>query len=121
MYEKKKEEIRKILGQNISDEVAERLKDAKNDVEFCRILADSGVDVEKFQKQLPEDCLDAVSGGYLDMGQIVRCPKCRNGEKSEISWQALISTMNEADRYRCRKCNSYFQIDEDGYPYLIEV
>ncbi len=114
------DKIRKILEQNISPELAEKLKTAKNDVEFCKMLSDNGIDVEKLQRQLPDDFLNNVAGGYRNYGQNVYCPNCSNGEESQISYQFFSSLWQFKDRYRCRKCNSYFQIDENGNPYLVE-
>ena len=120
MDEKSMEEFRKSLKDKISDELAEKLKTAKSDVEFCKMLADNGVDVEKLQRTLPDEILDNVSGGYRNYGQDVYCPDCHNGVEDEISYQYLTSLWRFKDVYRCRKCDTYFQIDNNGSPYKVE-
>ena len=48
----------------ISDELKEKLKTCKSDVEIAKMLADNGVDVEEFQKSLPDEILSKIDGGY---------------------------------------------------------
>ena len=39
------------------------------------MLADNGIDVEEFEKSLPDDVLKKVGGGYEDIiGDSVHCP-----------------------------------------------
>ena len=43
--------IHEELDSLIPSEVKEKLKNVKGDVEFCKILADNGIDVEKVEKR----------------------------------------------------------------------
>ena len=94
----------------ISDELKEKLKTCKSDVEIAKMLADNGVDVEEFQKSLPDEILSKIGGGYEDIsGDIIYCPWCKNKESKEISSQILASLFNQEYIYRCRKCDCYFK------------
>ena len=99
----------------ISDELKEKLKSCKSDVEVCKMLADNGIDVEEFEKTLPDEVLSQIGGGYKDInGDWIYCPWCNNSEKSELSHQILASLVNQAYIYRCCKCNQYF-MQNSGY------
>lgn len=115
-------------------ELMEKLKDAKGDVEFCKILADHGVDVEEIEKAvknsgvdygeigivLDQDELADVSGGWTeqvgDRDVVYACPWCGNGDRSETSrqfWATLganIMSSQAVTVYRCKKCDQYWEM-----------
>ena len=116
-----KESIKELIDKNISPELAEKLKEAKTDVEVCKLLADNGVDVEKLQKQIPDEALDQIGGGYTDMfGDVIDCPCCGNKEKDEISYQFFASLYYMEAVYRCRKCGCLFGIDINNITRVID-
>ncbi len=39
---------------NLSDELKEKIADCKSDVEVAKMLSDNGIDMEEFEKTLPE-------------------------------------------------------------------
>ena len=99
---------------NISDELREKLKTCKSDVETCKMLADNGIDVEEFQKSLSDDVLKKVGGGYTDIiGDTVYCPWCNESRSENISYQCITSIINKTDTYRCRTCKKFF--DKEFY------
>ncbi|MBR3266001.1 MAG: hypothetical protein IKI61_08620 [Erysipelotrichaceae bacterium] len=54
------------------------------------MLADNGIDVEEFEKSLPDDVLKKVDGGYEDIiGDSVHCPWCKENRYDEISYQCI--------------------------------
>ena len=94
----------------ISDELREKLKTCKSDVEVAKMLADNGVDVEEFQKSLPDEVLNRIGGGYKDVfGDTISCPWCNESESGNISYQVTASFLCSIDYYRCRSCNNYFR------------
>ncbi len=101
---------------NISDELNEKLKTCRSDVESCRMLADNGIDVEEYQKALPDEVLKKINAGYEDMiGDTVFCPWCKETASDKISYQTLISLRYNNDTYRCRKRGKFFEKgDFDG-------
>lgn len=104
-----------------TDELNEKLKNCKNDVEFAKTLADNGVNVEEFERSLPDEVLSKIGGGFENYnGDRVYCPWCKNEDKDELSYQVLVSTYHCEDIYRCRKCNEFFKSDkgkgEDAVP-----
>lgn len=101
---------------NLSDELKAKLSECKSDVETAKMLADNGIDVEEFEKQLPEDVLKAIGGGYDDMlGVEVYCPHCGNKDEDEISFQVIASFTSFRSKYRCRKCGGFFRKDDTGH------
>lgn len=94
---------------NISDELREKLKDCRSDVEVAKILADNGVDVEEFQKSLPDEVLEKIGGGFKDIfGHKIVCAWCGEELSDNISYQVVASFLNNVDFYRCRKCAKFF-------------
>ena len=74
------------------------------------MLADNGIDVEEFEKSLPDDVLKKVGGGYEDIiGDSVHCPWCKENRYDEISYQCISSLLNRIDSYRCRSCGKFFE------------
>ena len=109
---------------NISDELREKLKTCKSDVEACKMLADNGVDVEEFQKSLPDEVLNKVGGGYKDIiGDTVYCPWCKESEYDSISYQCIASLFSNIDTYRCRTCGKFFEKDwyDDGSIEMVKL
>ena len=101
---------------NISDELKEKLANCNSDVEFAKTLADNGIDVEEYQKTLPEEVLDKIGGGYEDLLNVdVYCPHCNNGDSDQISYQILASLTSLRSKYRCRKCGGFFRKDDTGH------
>lgn len=126
------------LNSLIPFEVKEQLKNAKNDVEFCSILAKNGVDVEKVEEkikeagfdinticlqELPLDKLEKVAGGFELNQQLIYC-RCGNEDRDEFSWQFFASRFHSSaslyDIYRCKKCNTYIKITSDYFIYIDE-
>ena len=105
-----------ISKKNISDDLRKKLANCISDVEFAKTLADNGVDVEEFEKSLPDEILSKIVGGYEDLyGDNVYCPWCNNDNSDEISFQVFTSISTFASTYRCRKCDNYFRKgSEDG-------
>ncbi|MBR0418841.1 MAG: hypothetical protein IJI66_06705 [Erysipelotrichaceae bacterium] len=103
----------------ISDEPREKLKTCKSDVEVAKMLADNGVDVEEFQKSLPDEVLNRIGGGYKDVfGDTICCPWCNESESGNISYQVTASFLCAIDYYRCRSCNKFFRrvsYDDETY------
>lgn len=76
------------------------------------MLADNGIDVEEFEKSLPDDVLKKVGGGYEDIiGDSVHCPWCKENRYDEISYQCISSLFSRIDTYRCRSCGKFFEKD----------
>ena len=100
----------------ISDELKEQVNESKSDNQACRALADAGVDVEAFEKELPDDYMNTVAGGWEGLdGRDLHCPHCGNNDRDEVSYQIWASMfMDSASKYRCKKCNHYFKITSYG-------
>lgn len=97
----------------ISKELQEKLKNCKSDVEFSKMLADNSVNVEEYEKSLPDDVLEKIGGGFVNYNDDrVYCPWCDNAEEAEISYQVLVSIYHCEDIYRCRKCNGFFKSEK---------
>ena len=98
----------------LPENVLEKLKDAEGDVAVCKILAESGIDPEEFEKTLPASVLEQVNGGApASTGSpTVVCPLCGNDNPNEISKQTLASILichTGMFQYRCCKCDYYFK------------
>lgn len=88
----------------------------KTDVEACKILADKGIDVEKLQKELPDEFLSQIGGAYVDWcGVEIHCPTCGNADKNELSFQVIATLYAFKTIYRCRKCGNLLSVDIDGF------
>lgn len=112
----RREEILKRLYERIPIRLQSKLAKVNSDVEFCKILADNGIDVEKLQKTLPDDVLDKVGGGYENIfGTEIYCPNCGNHDSDEISLQIFATLTSGSTKYRCRKCDKYFKMDASGH------
>ena len=109
------EKVKELLKQDISEDLIEKLKEAKDDVSICKALADSGIDVEKLQKQVPDEILSQIGGGYSDLGGVeVYCPICGNGDSDAISFQIFASLFYVTEVCRCRKCGNKFTVGLHG-------
>ena len=92
----------------ISDELREKLKTCKSDVEVSVMLADNGINVEEFEKSLPDEVLSRIGGGYKDIfGDTIYCPWCNEKESGNISYQMMASFLCSNDYYRCRTCGKF--------------
>lgn len=101
---------------NLSDELKEKIADCKSDVEVAKMLSDNGIDVEEFEKTLPEEVLNKIGGGYTDFLDVdVYCPHCHNENKDDISYQVLASLSSLRSKYRCRKCGGFFAKTDSGH------
>ena len=127
--EEKLDQLRVELLSSLSDDVKAKLDKAISDVQACQILADSGFDLEKFEKkiedagvdmkkiglQLPDENLDAVAGGFNDgylNGELVcRCGATDRGDFSRQFWLGITRT---GRFYRCKKCNKLLAISPKG-------
>lgn len=119
------EKVRESLLTEISDELREKLTLAVTDKQACKILADSGINVEDLERRveelgipvkqlsLSEDLLDKVVGGFQDSDYNfdVRCV-CGNANRDEFSRQFWSSLFNSKAKsiYRCKKCGQYLVI-----------
>ena len=94
----------------ISDELDKKLKSCISDVEFAKTLADNGVDVQEYERALPDEVLSRIGGGFTNYNNDrIYCPWCENEEEDELSYQVLVSIYHCEDIYRCRKCDKYFK------------
>ena len=132
-YRKVNDELRELLP----DDVQKQLENARGDVDFCKILANNGIDVEMVEKkikdagfdvnkiclQVPDEGLEKVAGGFELNQQLIRC-RCGNEDRDEFSWQFFASRFHASaslyDIYRCKLCNTYIKITSDYYLYLDE-
>ena len=87
-----------------------------SDVGVCKLLAENGIDLEEFEKTLPDSFLNQVNGGYKDaFGSHIYCPWCNNEDSDEISRQFFASLFTDgAVKYRCCKCDKYFKVSAYG-------
>ena len=87
----------------------------ESNVEILKKFVEQGVDVEAFEKQLPDDLLNSISGGYEDFwDDSVYCPNCNNADKERISYQYWATITNHHAVYRCRNCEKFFHKIEYG-------
>ncbi len=99
----------------LPEELRKKLKEAQSDMEACKLLADNGIDPEKFEQSLPDGYLENVSGGYDSFGIEIRCPECKTADKDRISRQFWASMFaDSATKYRCRECGCYFMVKSNG-------
>lgn len=138
MNKEKLEQLLESLRKQIPADVMEKLKTAKGDVDFCRILAENGIDVENFEKQVKESGVDfgqigvvmdsdelaQVAGGWtkeISSGSYYveyKCPYCGNGDRDRHSYQFWASLGSElwalgnggGDIYRCKNCGHYWEM-----------
>ncbi len=130
--------IHEELDSLIPSEVKEKLKNVKGDVEFCKILADNGIDVEKVEKKIKEagfdlnkiclqevsdNSLENVTGGFENFHLLVKC-RCGNENRDDFSWQFFASKFHASasiyNLYRCKICNTYVKVYQDYYIYVDE-
>ncbi|MBR1829759.1 MAG: hypothetical protein IJ781_09695 [Atopobiaceae bacterium] len=95
---------------NLSPELKEKLQEARSDAEACEILVDGGVDVEELERQLSDQELESVSGGWRIGGADVCCVYCGNRDENRTSYQRWASLWIKGYKYRCLECNHYFRI-----------
>lgn len=95
-------------------ELREKLRNVKSDVEACKMLADSGINVEEFEKSLSPDELAGVNVGFTSGKAEVYCPECKEAESDNISCQFWASLFTDAWKYRCRTCGTYFDLTRYG-------
>lgn len=100
----------------LSDEVKEKLNEAKSDSEACRIIIEAGVDVEPVEKELRDESLNNIFGGWDSLdGRDYHCPNCGNNNRDKVSYQFWASMfMDSTSKYRCELCNHYFKINSYG-------
>ncbi len=101
---------------NISEKLKQQINDSKSDMEACKALADAGIDLETFEKELPDGYMDKVAGGWAGVdNRDLHCPHCGNNDRDEVSYQIFASMfMDSAGKYRCKKCNHFFKITTYG-------
>ena len=133
--EEKLDQLRVELLSSLSDDVKAKLDTAISDVQACQILADSGFDLEKFEKkiedagvdmkkiglQLPDENLDAVSGGFNDgflEGELV-CA-CGASARDDFSRQFWLGMTRNGRYYRCKKCNRFLAISGKGNVWIYD-
>ena len=95
----------------LSEELKQKLRKAKGDADFFKILEDNGVDSEAYKKSLTEDDLANVNGGFENAaGVIVKCKWCGEDRGDEMSYQFWASMNSKLSTYRCRSCGKYVQV-----------
>ena len=95
----------------LSKELLEKLDRAKGDAEFCKTLADNGVDPEAFEKSLTDEEPERASGGFKNAdGHKVKCPWCGEDGEDMISYQFWATLNSTTIKYRCRSCNKYMRM-----------
>ncbi len=123
--------LKQELLDKIPSEVKQKLATAKSDIEACRILVENNINVEEIEKkivdaglnlkriglQLSDDLMDKINGGYVDkdFSSDVKC-ECGNANRDDFSKQIFASLLasNAKAFYRCKKCNKYVIILNDG-------
>ena len=133
--EEKMDQLRVELLSGLDDDVIAKLDKAVSDVQVCQILADSGYDLEAFEKkvedagvdmkkiglQLPDEDLEAVSGGFDDgmLGRELVC-SCGARERNEFSRQYWMGFTRKGRFYRCKKCNRFYHILSKNHYWVYE-
>lgn len=100
----------------VSDEVRTRLQQAMSDNEACAILVEAGVDVEAIERELADEQLENVAGGWEGIDREYECPWCHEKDREMVSrqfWASLF--IDSGSKWRCRKCEKYFYI-RNGLP-----
>lgn len=109
------DEMRAVLEEDLPVAVCDELGRTKSDVEFCRLLAENGIDVQKLQRKIPDEVLSRIGGGNENLsGTKICCPNCENSDSGEISVQVLSSAFSNNSKYRCCKCGCYFKQELNG-------
>lgn len=135
MNNEKYTELLKEVRAMLPAEVLEKLKGVASDVEFCKILADNGIDVEEIEKKvknsgvdfsestvvLDNDELSNINGGWYewvsDHNVLYECPHCHNGDRERNSrqfWATLSANFFSPSQavviYRCRNCGQFWEM-----------
>ena len=134
MNNEKYTELLKEVRAMLPAEVLEKLKGVVSDVEFCKILADNGIDVEEIEKKvknsgvdfsestvvLDNDELSNINGGWYewvsDHNVLYECPHCHNGDRERNSrqfWASLGANFLSSQAvviYRCRNCGHFWEM-----------
>lgn len=77
----------------VSDEVRARLQQAMSDNEACAILVEAGVDVEAIERELADEQLENVAGGWEGIDREFECPWCHEKDREMVSrqfWASLL-------------------------------
>lgn len=130
------EKFRESLLAELPEDVKEKISGIYSDVQLCKVLADSGIDLDAIEKkienagfntrkigvQLPDAELEGIAGGFYDddYEDDVVCDHCDNQERKEFSKQIFASMFSKYGKfYRCRKCGYYTCIIGPGHSAIL--